>query len=450
MTKKSPWSMALLVMVLSFSAAACGDRETTQIVKIKSPTAPSTPTPTPPPAVSSVDAYITNKYVDLGNCEAVITFGVKILPDSAPQNVDDWELITLSGSGTLTKSGNTATLRTKGGKFKVKAIVAGVSGFSEAIEVKGCGVIVTPGQPEPSVDLKVNGKDGPVTVAKGTVVDVDRYLTNCVSATWISGPLTGMVGGNGRDRVKIDVDTRFGMRCTAASGEKDEDFVQVNVSSTTPPPTTPAPVCPIRADHLSIPQGGSTVIRYTSTNATTVIGLSGFSGSLPLSDDRAVILGETTTFTIQCSGPGGTSPPQSVTVTVTPPACPTSIDYSPKGDSVNVNGSKALTVDNWPSNVSCDPFWHLNDSSRARIRGTKTCLVDDKPFYCGPAATLEGVYPTTSVKVTVQIAIPLPRPEKSYFWSVVANTLTEMLRLDLSFMSNGRDEHGVCQTLACK
>ncbi|MCR4279646.1 MAG: hypothetical protein NUV78_02845 [Candidatus Zambryskibacteria bacterium] len=248
------------------------------------------------------------------------------------------------------------------------------------------------------------------------------------------------------------------MRCTAANGKKDEDFVQVNVSSTTPPPApspAPAPTCSISADHLSVPQGGSTVIRYTSTNATSVIGLSGFSGNLPLSDARGVILGETTTFTIQCSGPGGTSPPQSVTVTVTGPACPTSIDYSPKEDlKVNVGGSRAITVDNWPSNVSCNPFYHVDRADLARIKGTKTCLVDGKPFWCGPAATIEGVYPG-SVRATVQIDVTLPRPEKSRIWTVKANTLTntltDMLGLDLSFMSNnGRDKYGVCQTLACK
>ncbi len=440
--------LALLVSMLGGCSKAKADPDIDIDIDITNPLAP-----TPTPAISEI-AITTNKLVDLSKCEATIIFGVKVFPESASQTVEDWELITLSGSHIeWTESSTTATLKTKGGKFYVKAIKNGKSGTSETIEVTGCGVIGTPpSQPEPNVDLKANGSDGPITVAKGSLVDVDRFLKNCVSAIWISGPLTGMVGGDGRDRVAINVDTRFGMRCTAASGETDEDFVQVNVSATTPTPnpTPAAPTCPITATPQNIPQGGSTRLSWTSANATSVKG-DWTTDSLALSGFQDVMLMSTRTFALTCTGPGG-SGSSSVTVTVSAPACPSSIDYSPKGGSVNVGGSRALVVENWPAGVACKPFWHVSDSSRLRVRGTETCPIDGKTYYCGPTATIEGVFPSsTPVRATVQIAIPAPQPERWYNWTVVGNTLTSMLGLDLSFMkASPVDEKGVCQTLACK
>jgi hypothetical protein len=90
----------------------------------------------------------------------------------------------------------------------------------------------------------------------------------------------------------------------------------VTVSITAPP----APTLTLAADPLSIGSGASSTLTWSSTNATSCIARDGWSGSKDTSGSQSTgALSGTTTFTLECSGAGG-SAWKTVTVTVMPPS----------------------------------------------------------------------------------------------------------------------------------
>ena len=97
-----------------------------------------------------------------------------------------------------------------------------------------------------------------------------------------------------------------------------------------PPPNVSASV-----DHTSVTAGASVTVTWSSTNATTCTASGGWSGALALSGSQAVgPLNQTTTLSVSCTGPGGTSSTSPFTITVTtPPAYHYS--FSVSEDAVN-------------------------------------------------------------------------------------------------------------------
>lgn len=84
-----------------------------------------------------------------------------------------------------------------------------------------------------------------------------------------------------------------------------------------PGPGTAAPTVSLSAGPASVASGGTTVLTWSSQNATSCTAGGGWSGSLATSGtQRSGALAATTAFTVTCSGSGG-SASQSVSVTVT-------------------------------------------------------------------------------------------------------------------------------------
>lgn len=98
-------------------------------------------------------------------------------------------------------------------------------------------------------------------------------------------------------------------------------------------PTPPAPVVTLTADAMTIDSGGTVHLTWSAQNATscTASGGSGWTGSKDPAGGttQTSALMATTTFTLSCTGPGGTTP-QTLTVTVVTPAAPAS--HSGGGD----------------------------------------------------------------------------------------------------------------------
>lgn len=86
------------------------------------------------------------------------------------------------------------------------------------------------------------------------------------------------------------------------------------------PAPVPPPTVSISASPTSVTPGGSVTITWQSTNATSCAASGGWSGGKQPSGTEAISnLTSTTTFTLTCTGPSGTSLLASQTVTVTPP-----------------------------------------------------------------------------------------------------------------------------------
>jgi len=80
------------------------------------------------------------------------------------------------------------------------------------------------------------------------------------------------------------------------------------------------PTLSLSVDQSSIQGGQGVRLTWSSAGASACTASGGWSGSEPTSGNAVAVgpLAATTTFTLTCSGPGGTSVPKSVTVTVTP------------------------------------------------------------------------------------------------------------------------------------
>jgi beta-glucanase (GH16 family) len=97
-------------------------------------------------------------------------------------------------------------------------------------------------------------------------------------------------------------------------------------NGTTPPPPLAAPTVTLSANPNAITAGQSSTLMWSSTNATSCTG-TGFTAS-GISGSAIVSPTATTNYSVTCSGTGGTSAPQSATVTVTAPITPASTKFS--------------------------------------------------------------------------------------------------------------------------
>ncbi|HVZ35731.1 MAG TPA: hypothetical protein VG963_25065, partial [Polyangiaceae bacterium] len=95
--------------------------------------------------------------------------------------------------------------------------------------------------------------------------------------------------------------------------------------------TTPQPTIAISADPAQVSLQGSTTLQWTATHATSCTASDGWSGSKPISGTETVgPLAATTTFTITCSGDGGSvSKSTTVTIAASTPATTVAISASP-------------------------------------------------------------------------------------------------------------------------
>ncbi|MFA5942691.1 MAG: hypothetical protein WC798_03410 [Candidatus Paceibacterota bacterium] len=91
--------------------------------------------------------------------------------------------------------------------------------------------------------------------------------------------------------------------------------------------TAPAPTATLTASPNPAAYSSRSTLTWSSTNATSCTAGGPWSNSGRLAGRGLTnYLTSDTTFTFQCTGPGGASPLRSVTVTVTPPTCPNGAD----------------------------------------------------------------------------------------------------------------------------
>ena len=89
----------------------------------------------------------------------------------------------------------------------------------------------------------------------------------------------------------------------------------------TPSPSpVPAPTLSFSSNVTSILSGGSVILSWSSTNATSCTGGTGWVGTKPVSGSQTILsITATATFTLVCAGQGG-STTKAVSVGITPPA----------------------------------------------------------------------------------------------------------------------------------
>ncbi len=179
--------------------------------------------------------------------------------------------------------------------------------------------IVSATLPSTTVDLKANGSDGPITIARNSSANITWTSIGTVSGCSLTPYRAGsdafyssQVSPSGsQNSGTITESTRYEITC---NGNSVRDSVTINVP----------PNISFYANPANITSGQSSTLSWSSYSASTCTAGGGWSGN---KSPRGYIPGpeltetvsptQTTTYTLFCTGAGG-SATQSVTVTVSP------------------------------------------------------------------------------------------------------------------------------------
>ena len=134
----------------------------------------------------------------------------------------------------------------------------------------------------------------------------------CVSS-W-----AGAVGAEGTASLNPEQTTTYTLRCTGLGGSTSEAVV-VTVSDTDPMPSVS-----LQTSAQSVSAGSTVDLTWSSENATECSASDGWTGVRALSGaETTAALTETSTFTLTCSGPGGSSSATETVIVTSVVAAPT-------------------------------------------------------------------------------------------------------------------------------
>jgi len=220
--------------------------------------------------------------------------------------------------------------------------------------------------PAPTVNLKANGSDGPITVNPGTQVLLDwnapantNSYTPCTTfsspaSSWsILRPLVGT-----SVPVSPTANTTYSMTCTDSAGKSATDSVVVNII-----PPAPAPTVNFSANPTSTTKGAANnlVLSYSTKDATSCTAsanpatyewtasslngniLTGLTSNSPIANQQ-----QTTTYTLACSGPGGTTSKGVVVQYITPALATTDIKANGSDGPLSLTYPTPVTI-SWSS-----------------------------------------------------------------------------------------------------
>jgi hypothetical protein len=173
----------------------------------------------------------------------------------------------------------------------------------------------------------------PTTVSSGGAVTLTWSSTNSNTCTGTNFSTSNATSGS--SIVNPTTNTTYTLTCTGAGGT-DIESAAVTVS--------PAPVLTFSASPTSITNGSSTTLTWSTANATSCTSSGGWSGARAASGSLVVSPTATTTYTLSCTGAGGTDV-ESVIVSVTSaPGTPAPVaTFSASPTTVSSGGSVTLT-----------------------------------------------------------------------------------------------------------
>ncbi len=252
--------------------------------------------------------------------------------------------VAYNGSSTLTWSSLNATSCTAAGAWSGSRATSGsevrgplTSTSTFILTCTGPGgsagqsvtVAVDP-PPAPTATLTAN----PTNVAmngSATLTWTSSNATGCSA----SGAWSGTKAVNGSQSVgPLTQNSTFTLTCTGPGGSANR-----SVSVTVDPAALPTVT--LTANPTTVNSGGSSVLTWTSSNATSCTAGGAWSGAKGLSGSQSVgPLTQDSTFTLTCTGPGGST---NVPVTVTVQAANGTADLTWVAPSTNEDGS-ALTL----------------------------------------------------------------------------------------------------------
>jgi plastocyanin len=198
-------------------------------------------------------------------------------------------------------------------------------------------------EPEPVPAPEISFNADRTSVDAGDSVQLS-WTTSNASACSASGAWGGSRSVNGSTIVgPLNTNVTFTLNCTGPGGQATASQ-SINVVQ-----PQPAPTVSLSSAASSVLRGSAITLSWSSTNATSCTASGAWGGNRPLLGNSSTgNLSATSSFTLTCSGPGGTRS-DNVTVQVLEPSAPTvslaasrtSID---EGDSLTLNWSSTDTT----------------------------------------------------------------------------------------------------------
>jgi len=191
------------------------------------------------------------------------------------------------------------------------------------------------------------------------------------------------------------------------------------VTAGTPVPPS-APTATLAASKTTIVSGTSSTLTWSSKNASTCSASGAWTGVKATSGTQSVSPTSTTTYTLTCSGTGGSSHASSVTITVdsptTPPAAPTATLGANPATITSGNNSTLTWSSNNASSCTASGGW----TGTKGTNGTQSVSPTSTTTYTIACTSSSGTA-QTSVKINVNPAdagttTPPPAPGTSWVY----------------------------------
>src|SRR6202522_258623 len=206
------------------------------------------------------------------------------------------------------------------------------SAASYSLICSGPGGLPAPGiagvsiLPVPVVTLTAS----PVAVAAGSTATLAWTSSDATSCT-ASGAWSGALSVSGtQSTAPLSAATSYSLSCSGAGGTASAS-VTVNVIPTATLSVYPSVVAP----------GNTSTLTWLSTNAASCTASDGWSGTLPSSGTQVTsAVSTTTSYSLICTGPGGTSTVASATLTVSSVA----MSLAPQNAALTLNRTQQFTA----------------------------------------------------------------------------------------------------------
>lgn len=230
--------------------------------------------------------------------------------------------------------------------------------------------LATPAPPAPqppTVDIKADNLNGPITIAYNGTATLSWISANSTSCAG-SGGWTGSVGVSGSQSTgALTTTTTYTILCTGAGGTASNSVV-VQVGP------APAPTVDIQANSsdgpITIAYNTTVTLSWTSATTTSCTAQNGWAGTKAVSGTwTSSGLVANTTYTLQCSGPGGTAS-DSVVVQVSPPPPPSPVCTSAAPETSKPSGSGPLRLYAYGVTDTTSLSFVLSGPSSASVPGS--------------------------------------------------------------------------------
>lgn len=306
--------------------------------------------------------------------------------------------VAYNGNTTIAWSTTNATSCTASGAWSGSRATSGSRLFNNLTSDQTYSLSCTGpgGSIQRSVSVSVSAPPAPTLSLSGTPTTVNynenatlSWSSSNASSCTASGDWNGSKGTSGSESVgPLTTSSSFSLSCTGIGGTQNRTvFVTVNPA--------PRPTVSLDAAPASVAAGSQATLSWTTTNASSCTASGAWSGGKAISGSEDVgPINANSTYTLQCTGPGGTRS-DSVTVTLAPE--PT-ISLSANPQSVTEGGSTTLTWSSSNAN-SCTAGGAWSGSKSASGSETVGPLNSDSQF----SITCSGTGGSTSASTTVNV-----------------------------------------------